>query len=264
MLSPPRFSPCTARSIYISLNPAPKAAPDVSGGPINEWILESGLTIEEAALIQPSYGLVLVRPAIPNDALNPLETNWSHIVGDLRFSNFKLLNGSNDGNTPAVNAAVYHNLCSGSYCSIDSGSDNGRVLIQFDVATTSPLLSFVRPAIATTLLVPQNQSINYSRNDVALFLSEDLTDLFFHHAESELGASPSNRNVVGLIDIADAGFEATTRMTVVTEMLVSDGRPLEVQCVQFYVAQVPEPLSCELLFCGCAAMFCRCRTCRHA
>ena len=234
-------------------------APDVSGGPINEWILGSGLTIEEAALIQPAYGLVLVRPAIPNDALNPLETDWSYIVGDLRFSNFKLFNGAGSGNTPTVNASVYHNLCNGSYCSIGYGSDYDRVLIQFDVETTSPLLRFVRPATATTLLVPQNQSIYYSRNDVSLFLSEDLTNLFFHHAEPELGAWPNSGNLIGFVDTADPNFEATTRMTVVTEMLVSDGRPLEVQRLQFYVAQVPEPTSCGLLICGCAAMFCRCK-----
>ena len=56
-------------------------------------------------------------------------------------------------------------------------------------------------------------------------------------------------------------------MTVVTEMLVNDGRPVEVQRLQFYVAEVPEPSMGGLLFCGCAAMFCRRRhrrTCLEA
>ena len=231
----------------------------VSNGSVNEWILDSGLTIEEAALIQPAYGWAFVRPGVPDDAVKPLETDWSRVVGDLRFSNVKLLNGADNGNTPPVNASVYHNLCSGFFCSIDFEGDYERVLIQFDVETTSPLLHFVRPAIATTLLVPQNQSIYYSRNDVSLFLSEDLTDLFFHHAEPELGGWPNNGNPISFIDVSDPDFEATTRMTVVTEMLVSDGHPLEVQRLQFYVAEVPEPFSCGLLFCGCAAMFCRLR-----
>jgi hypothetical protein len=237
--------------------------PDVSGGPINEWILDSGLTIEEAALIQPGYGWMYTRPAIPHDAMTPLRAHWSHAVGDLRFSDFKLFNGVDNGNTPAVNALVYHELCHGFFCPINDPSDYDRVLIQFDVETTSPLLQFVRSPVATTLLVPQNQSIYYSRNDISLFLSEDLTDLFFHHAEAEPGAFGNSGNLtIGYIDFLDSSFEATTRMTVVTEMLASGGRPLEVQRLQFYVAEVPEPSMCGLLFCGCAAAFCRIR-CRR-
>ena len=234
--------------------------PDVSGGPISEWILDSGLTIEEAALIQPAYGWMLYPPALPDDALKPLANDWSTVVGDLRFSNFKLFNSGGNGNTPAVNALVYHDLCRGFFCSIDDPSDYDRVLIQFDVETTSPLLHFVRSPVATTLLVPQNESIYYSRNDISLFLSEDLTDLFFHHAEPNPDSLPRNGYYqIGFIEIVDPGFEATTRMTVVTEMLVSDGRPLEVQRLQFSVAQVPEPCAGGLLFCGCAAMFWRLR-----
>ena len=232
--------------------------PDVSRGPINEWILDSGLTIEEAALIQPAYDWMLYPPALPDDALRPLANDWSTVVGDLRFSNFKLFNAVGDGSTPAVNALVYHDMCRGFLCSIDYLSDYDRVLIQFDVETTSPLLQFVRSPTATTLLVRQNESIYYSRNDVSLFLSEDLTDLFFHHAKPEPGAFGDSGNLtIGYIDFVDSSFEATTRMTVVTEMLVSDGRPLEVQRLQFYVAEVPEPSMGGLLFCGCAAMFCR-------
>ena len=180
------------------------------------------------------------------------------MVGDLRFSNFKLFNAVGDGSTPAVNALVYHDMCRGFLCSIDYLGDYDRVLIQFDVETTSPLLQFVRSPTATTLLVRQNESIYYSRNDVSLFLSEDLTDLFFHHAKREPGTFGDSGNLtIGYIDFVDSSFEATTRMTVVTEMLVNDGRPVEVQRLQFYVAEVPEPSMGGLLFCGCAAMFCR-------
>ena len=176
--------------------------PDVSRGPINEWILDSGLTIEEAALIQPAYDWMLYPPALPDDALRPLANDWSTVVGDLRFSNFKLFNAVGDGNTPAVNALVYHDMCRGFLCSIDYLGDYDRVLIQFDVETTSPLLQFVRSPTATTLLVRQNESIYYSRNDVSLFLSEDLTDLFFHHAEPEPGAFGDSGNLTLVISIS--------------------------------------------------------------
>src|SRR6185369_11211604 len=147
--------------------------------------------------------------ALPNDAVNPLATDWSRVVGDLRFSNFKLFDDNE--NAPAVNASVYHNLYGGFFGIVDDGQDYDRVLIQFDVETTSLLLHFVRPAVASTLLVPlMNQSISYSRNDVSLFLREDLTSLFFHHAEPDLVATPNggnfNGNFVGFIDIPDPTF----------------------------------------------------------
>jgi hypothetical protein len=227
--------------------------PDAPDGPIREWILESGLTIEEAALIQPSYGPHWVRPEIPEDALKPLGADWSHVAGDLRFSNFKLQYWNNDGTDPAVNASVSHYTRPGNLYGF-LGHDKDRVLVQFDVELTSPHLLFEMPAFATSLYVRQSDPIYYARNSVSLFLSEDLADLFFHHAEPESDTWPDgNYYNFGLI-LDHTNFAPTNRMTVVTDMVVEDGTPLEALILQFSVIAVPEPASVWLLACGGAAL----------
>ena len=64
--------------------------PDATTGPVAEWVLTSGLTLEEAALIQPAYpNFPTELPLIPIDAARPLEAGWTGVFDDLRFSNFR-------------------------------------------------------------------------------------------------------------------------------------------------------------------------------
>jgi hypothetical protein len=76
--------------------------PDVDRGPIADWILTSGLTLEEAALIQPAYPWQHETAPIPDDAIE-LRPEWSGVFGDLRFSNFRIFRGDDGGEMPQVN-----------------------------------------------------------------------------------------------------------------------------------------------------------------
>jgi hypothetical protein len=234
---------------------------DLSDGPINAWVAKSGLTIEEAALIQPTYGSIYVRPSIPDDAEKPLSPNWTAVIDDVRFSNFKLFNSTVDAVLPTVNADVSHELCRWLSCLLQPPEGYDRVLIQFDVETTSPQLYFVKPPVASTLWVPIREGIPYTHNAASLFLSEDLSELFFHHQNpnaTEFSPVPHGGNLFEIFDPAvvklpDSYFIPTTKMTVVTEMFVGYGRPAEAQLLQFAVAEIPEPCS-WLLVCSCIAI----------
>jgi len=275
--------------------------PDIVAGPVAKWILTSGLTLEEAALIQPAYGPIQIVPPTPDDAINPLNSNWSGIAGDLRFSNFKLMQDSGGVETPNVNIPVSH--CGPSFCfltvlhpvpifpelrlntgelqsvefepaenvvesnafanssflyppSFLEADDFTRVVIQFDVETVSPSQRLSRHPFGSSLLVSPGQVLTYPRNDVSLFLSDDLTDLFFHHSEGESDHLFNN----SVMFIGDESFKPVRRMTVVTEMLVIGGRPFEAQFLNFDVITIPEP-NCVVLFAlGCFVLAPRYRT----
>ncbi|QDT01460.1 hypothetical protein [Adhaeretor mobilis] len=65
--------------------------PDVQAGPIVEWVVESGLTLEEAALVQPGYE----GPA-PDSTLAELMSGGTIIRGGLRYENFEMVLYSGD------------------------------------------------------------------------------------------------------------------------------------------------------------------------
>lgn len=65
---------------------------DVRDGPLVAWVLVSGLTQEEAALIQPSYG-PQYRPPPFDTGLDELTQGGSIIKNGLRFDNFHFIAG---------------------------------------------------------------------------------------------------------------------------------------------------------------------------
>jgi hypothetical protein len=83
--------------------------PDVAEGPLVAWTLKSGITLEEAALIQPSYGPILLPK--PDDAIEVLSDKASFEFENLRYSNFQIFVGD-DAAAPDVNIPVGHVACS--------------------------------------------------------------------------------------------------------------------------------------------------------
>ncbi len=273
--------------------------PDVdSTGPIAKWALTSGLTLEEAALIQPSYGFVPRTPAIPDDAIDAIASNWSGVVDDVRLSNFRLIRSSGSQMTD-VNIPVSHNVSCSLFCvapfqplivqplqpigsfklNLDtqtsdqpartetSASSNGypnpsddsaRILIEFDVETTSPTMLLATRPYAASLQTYFGEEATYGRNEVGLFLSDDASDLLFDHRTSEFYYSnigPHNAAYDAL------SFTPTRKMTVVTELLLNEGRPSEAQLLHFDIVTIPEPGGFVLFIVGCAAL--RARTHRR-
>jgi hypothetical protein len=222
---------------------------DIATGSVARWILTSGLTLEEAALIQPSYGAIVVQPPMPEDAIKLLESHWSGIVGDLRFSNFKILP---ETDTATNNISVSHGYCS-RICVLPSPADVSRVLIQFDVETLSPFQRLASRPYGSRLLTYLGQPVSYARNEIGLYLSDDRAELFFDHSEdgSDL-LQPIATKFEMFIDLQP--FDPTTNMTVITEMLVSDGHPYEAQRLHFEVVTIPEPAAAILFAAACAAI----------
>jgi hypothetical protein len=267
--------------------------PDVASGPIAKWILTSGLTIEEAALVQPSYGFVPRTPEIPDDAINAIASKWAGVVGDLRYSNFKLFQAGSSA--PDVNVAVTHNMqqCS-FFCSIGTpfvfeplkpvgefnatadvqtanqrvltkasdliearsseSEDFSRVLIQFDVETTSPTKLISQRPFAWSLRTHFGQRPTYGRNEVGFFLSDEGTDLLFDHRSSDTGEANAPLTIQRM-DLRP--FVPTRKMTVVSELLLSEVQPSEAQMLHFDVMTIPEPGGFVLLMLGFAICYAR-------
>lgn len=83
--------------------------PDLTSGPVIAWTVTSGLTLEEAALIQPAYGPSLLPK--PDRALEVVGQGASFEFENLRYSNFRLFAGD-DPAAPSVNIPVEHVACS--------------------------------------------------------------------------------------------------------------------------------------------------------
>ena len=192
--------------------------------------LTSGLTLEEAALVQPSYGFVPRTPAIPDDAIDAIASNWSGIVDDVppfEFSIDSKFGFPDDrcehsrqsqcqlfvvlrGSLPAANSAAANSAAASAYRLIQiefghanqrstrshetSASSNGypnpsddsaRILIEFDVETTSPTMLLATRPYAASLQTYFGEEATYGRNEVGLFLSDDASDLLFDHRTSE-------------------------------------------------------------------------------
>ncbi len=89
--------------------------PDVTAGPLVAWTLTSGITLEEAALIQPAYGPVLLPK--PDDAIEVLNSDATFEFENLRYSKFQIFAGD-DPTSPSVNIPVTHQACSWFGCGI--------------------------------------------------------------------------------------------------------------------------------------------------
>jgi hypothetical protein len=253
---------------------------DTSTGPVAEWVLVSGLTLEEAALVQPAYpNYAYELPPIPYDAAKPLEAGWSGAFDDLRFSNFRFYR---DGETaPSVNADVSHSFCSRYACSMlpriedydgrilhtgwfevlpEGFNDFERVVLQFDVETVFPTQRIARRPHASTMYTRPNQIVVGQRNEISLFAGYNEEDVFIHElAEWEPapdavspplringGGVPMNVELlIGTIALND--FQPVRSMTVVTELLLRDGQPYQAQRLYIDVVTVPEPAAMALL-----------------
>jgi hypothetical protein len=101
-----------------------------------------------------------------------------------------------------------------------------------------------------------DEGVHYFRNEVGLFLSDDNLELFFHYGAN----GPEDIN--NFTYFTDDPIEATTKMTVVTELLLSGGRVYEAQRLHFDVVTIPEPSATFLIALG-GTMACLRRRHRH-
>jgi hypothetical protein len=251
--------------------------PDVDRGPIADWILTSGLTLEEAALIQPAYpNIPHELPRIPADAVRPMEAGWSGVFDDLRFSNFRFYR---DGAAaPSVNAAVTHSFCNSWGCSIlprmedyngqiehtgwfpvlpDGFDDFERVVVQFDVEAALPFQRIASKPRASTAYTRHQQPVLGQRNDVLLFAGDTEGEVLMDGVEHWDGPTgiiaiefPANGFIGTPINaeswpplgvFGQDNFRPTRRMNVVTELLLRDGQSYQAQLFHFDVVEVPEP-----------------------
>ena len=271
---------------------------DVVGGPITSWILTSGLTLEEAALIQPAYGPRLA--PIPVNAIE-LGTDWAGVFGDLRFSNFQTFREADGAEIPPVNISVSHTFCGFMSCEtvapflprpeleltssrqlvlseaalnatdsspfllpIDSGplvEQFSRVVIQFDVDVVSPLQRIIRQPHGSTLFLAPLGS--FASNDVSLFVRGDQERFFIDHPASNPDL-PSDFGVFfeggPIWHREPSDFRPTTHLTVVTELLLKNWQPHQSQLLHFDVVTIPEPATFLLLLIGAVSMGARFRS----
>jgi hypothetical protein len=206
---------------------------DISDGPLARWVLTSGLTMEEAALIQPEYGPFFVQPPRPDDAIEVVESRWSGIIGELRFSNFKILPQTTE---ETANIPVSHGSCSYFSCYFPS-PDAPRILIQFDVETVSPLQLLASRPRGSHLLAVLGEPASYTTNEFGMFLDDNMANLFLDYSNQRSSDQPVPNNF-GVIDLRP--FEPTNRMTVVAD-IVASGVPYEALRLSFDVLTIPEP-----------------------
>ena len=151
-------------------------------------------------------------------------SDWSGVVGDLRFSNFKLI-GSPDADAPLVNIPVTNTFCGIMWCSIVSHvdvfsdsklqlslaqpvafegtlrpaetsasavsyppnfEDLSRVVVQFDVETLSPSKLISEMPYAYSLRTWPGQPVFYLQNELSLFVNGERDRLLMDHGSDEL------------------------------------------------------------------------------
>ncbi|MEX0643526.1 MAG: hypothetical protein WD468_12540 [Pirellulales bacterium] len=251
--------------------------PDFESGPVAEWVSTSGLTFEEAALIQPTYpNIPSELPQVPTDAARPLQSDWAGAYDDLRFSNFRFYRNAQPA--PSVNVDVKHSFCSTYGCSIlprfedynghiehtgwfgvlpEGFRDFERVVVQFDVETLLPTQRFASKPQGSTAYTQGIQALLGQRNEIVVFAGATQDALFLHNLPNwEVNAVTPLKFLPGEIqsarpinfgweltyaELKRSEFEPTRRMTVVTELLLKDGQPYQAQRLHFEVMQVPEP-----------------------
>jgi hypothetical protein len=262
-----RISGCQASVAVIAGSDNYVYVPDVERGSIADWILTSGLTLEEAALIQPAYPWIPRGTApIPDDAIE-ITPGWSGVFRDLRFSNFRILPEADGVEMPPVNVEFFNNMsCVFGYigcpiqgplvpvsgdtaASIAAGS--ARVLIQFDVDVVSPIHRIVGLPQASTFLSGPIPS--YALNRIALFVSGNQSQLHIDRPDDGLEAievpfAPSFPPASQPPDrMGTDDLELTQHLTVVTELEVRNGQSHQAQFMHFRVVTIPEPATWLLL-----------------
>jgi hypothetical protein len=228
--------------------------PEVTAGPVVAWMLTSGITLEEAALIQPAYGTQL--HPISENAIEVVDETASFHFGDLRFSNFKKFTVAENNAIPAVNIPVTHQFCSWFSCTtvigffsdpwnggiVDSAGGYSRIVVEFDVEVTTPDLRIANRPIAGTLM----SNVLFHGNQLELFANGARDRLWVDYSPRNwpvfVTPDGSQLTPVPIQSLKrDDGFQPTDRLTVVTEMLLQDGQPHQSQYINFDLIAVPEP-----------------------
>lgn len=236
--------------------------------------MTSGLTIEEAALIQPGYGPT-VQP-IPSEAAEVLDETQAFVFEDLRFSNFKMFPAEEGVDVPRVNIRASHKFCGWLSCTevvqydpeafgppvvmqpspevvdlpvggvLDTTSpvadEYSRVVIQFDVEVTSPNLRISARPVADTLLTlnPLHpHQLRLFANGARDRLWVDYLNVEFPKIKGPIWGPLEPVQPISLTQSND--FQFTDRMTIVTEMLFRNGQPHQAQYINFNLVAVPEP-----------------------
>jgi hypothetical protein len=110
--------------------------PDVPTGPIARWVLTSGITIEEAALVQPGYPTIV--------PYNFADYGPGALISDgLRYENLQLMAENYNANTNLI-----HNYCSVNACDVPTLLERGYITPQ--VGGTLPNASAIGFQVGTT------------------------------------------------------------------------------------------------------------------
>lgn len=100
---------------------------DLKSGPVLEWILSSGLTHEECALIQPSYE-PWERPVRPRQPVDPSDDGYGvsvrHIQDHLRSTAKKLRADTAQSLQVALSRLNDHGHIAGGFCIVTAGSNS--------------------------------------------------------------------------------------------------------------------------------------------
>ena len=227
--------------------------PDVAAGPVVAWTLTSGLTIEEAALIQPAYGPIL--PPIPDDAFEVEDDTASFVFGKLRYSNFRTYSASDGGIVPEVNIPVVPDICTEIICFIAypapeilvpthfaTSLEPPRVVVEFDVEVTAPNLRIASRPAAEKL---SGWFTRFLPDQIQLFAKHEPQQLWVDYplkSFPEYRFEEPRRSTL----IAGEGFQPTTHMTIVTEIAFGNTLTHQAQTVFFDIVAVPEPATAAL------------------
>jgi hypothetical protein len=250
---------------------------DIESGPVAGWVLTSGLTVEEAALIQPAYGYFpTLPPSIPDEAAKPMVPGWSGVFDDLRFSNFRFYR--DEDSPPSVNANVNHSICNGFSCTYlpriedfdgtawQSGwfgsieripfeglSDYERIVVQFDVETVLPTQRIAGTVNAYTAYDRPYEIPPSSPNSLLLFAGDDKAEVRLHdfpNWDFPRLEFPFLSVSSGVVSFIPERVAYKQEMTVVTELLLRNGQPYQAQELYFNVVSVPEPSAMTLMAFG--------------
>ncbi|WP_428307825.1 hypothetical protein [Lacipirellula sp.] len=259
---------------------------DVSNGPLVDWVLVSGLTQEEAALIQPGYYAIFNNSSPGFDSLS---TGGEILHDGLVYSNFRFIAGElNDLENfpvtpPPANQYALNNYASrvgkgvlstggrvydtifdnwiafgarqdnefGPY-SIYSPNGPSGVIVSYDVATANPNVRFSGASI-DSLRGTFNTSVNGQINMRSAIYSAS-TGAPAELAVLTIDSGPPTPGNPNLVKQDFAGFDPQAKLRVVTSVRLQ-GDAMFTSLFQSFQL-VPEPATSVLGAMGWTSMLC--------